>query len=326
MLRIRKVSANLTRFPEFMQIYRTKYSDQNLGEEVQLWLELLDLVVFFYYHQTDQILLTTSEHGSGSGAMSSAEVDSALRDRRQHWMLVREETLAIPSQERSIYEGWNCISICTVPETAMDSQPLPTRNLNSMVALFLAVSAKVARSIGQGISGEWADLAAQFMLQAALESCQLQRGCVNDKNPLIYAFAWGWIPPQYWIDYQTNNGDIGVAAEIIINEMFEGSRSGVGQDEEWGNEVWQRARLGALSAFDISITRECPAEERVTAQLQHAAEQYPFHKFERKLMTFLKAVFALFRNPVLVQIEQGYLEGLTADQFQDFKSRVFLPH
>ena len=61
----------------------------------------------------------------------------------------------------------------------------------------------------------------------------------GDENPLAPAFAWGWIPPTYWDDYESGD-ESGVEVERMINNLFEDSGPG-GEARE--NSLWKEARL-----------------------------------------------------------------------------------
>jgi hypothetical protein len=89
---------------------------------------------------------------------------------------------------------------------------------------------------------------------------------------------------------------------------------------------WTSIRLEHLSAFGTSPGGNedyKKARRWQVERLRKIAEQYPIQKFNGKVVDYLEGLWKLGQKPLLVQIEEGKIEGLTQDEFEQFMENVF---
>ncbi|ERF71401.1 hypothetical protein EPUS_07429 [Endocarpon pusillum Z07020] len=293
---------------DFLHIYRAKYKSKELDEEVRLWMEILELVALVVYRLVKPFPLSTT--------VTSVAAQRQLAERRQYWLSARQKTSQVTEKESTIYKTLN--NFCTQPTTTIENQ-LPHPTLGSIIPLFFNISARIAIFIDQSMSEQWIELAAQFMLQAALESCLMLDGTVEGGNPLALSFAWGWIPSTYWKDFDSSDKS-GIEAELMINDMFADDRG----NQSKGDPAWQKARLKYMSLLGSLQSGERLDNRSLVTQLQKITNEYPIREFERKVMVFAQQMWEFCRKPLLVQIEEGRVKGMTECEFEDFKKRIFV--
>jgi hypothetical protein len=268
-------------------------------------------VVLISYRHFDPFPLSTS--------VSSTTAKAELAARRQHWLSARKETLRVTNKEQKIYSSWEKVNSKSPPRTS-ERLPHPSSTLHNISPLFFTISAKIAGFINQGISEQWAELAAEFLLQAALESCRTSESSRSSMNTLAIAFAWGWIPSAYWDDAKSDD-EAGIETEKLINTMFAVENGDVIKE----NEIWERTRRKYISNFSRSLPKEPGVDGQSNRWLTEIVTQHPMPEFEKKVVAFSKAMWEFCRKPLLVQIEEGGMEGMTSQEFDDLKKRVFLP-
>ena len=248
--------------------------------------------------------------------MTSDSTKQQLAQRRNYWLSARQRRSVSLDQEHSIYTAYD--GFCAKPSPPGQNR-LAYPSLRDISPLFFTISAKVARCIGQGISEQWMELAAQFMLQASLESCLMPGGTANGENPLAVSFAWGWIPPRFWDDIDSTD-ELDVEAELLINNMF------VEDDKKHTreNQVWQQTRLKYMSLFSVPHLEGRLDRHALFTHLTNVSGEHPVEDFEKKMVVFSKSIWEFCRTPLLVQIERGAVEGMTKAEFEDFKKRAFI--
>jgi hypothetical protein len=277
------------------------------------------VVLFAYRHHSGSLFARIA---NPTGNRSWLFLDPRDRERREFWLQSREGTSALSEQERKMYESWSIVDemLLTEAKKKLPDQGIAAIPVNSIAPLFFTVSAKISNWIDQGISELWADLAGQFMLQAAMESLRNSPASESKRYIIMFAFARGWIPAQCWDDFETDD-DTGVEAEVMINAMFEDENS----RDPTENQKWQETRLRCLSLFDLSKSDALPPPDRLAARLAKISKRYPVQKFEEQLMAFMKAMWEFCRKPLLLQIQEGKVEGMTAEEFEEFKRNALLP-
>ena len=295
---------------DYLHIYRAKYKPKELDEEIRLWMEILELVALIVYRLVEPFPFSTT--------VTSVAAQRQLAERRQYWLSARQKTSQLTEKECMIYKTFN--NFCTQPTTTTIENQLPYPTLGSIIPLFFNISAKIASFIDQSMSEQWTELAAQFMLQAVLESCLMLDGTVEGGNPLALSFAWGWIPSTYWDNFDSSD-ETGIEAELMINDMFVEDRG----NQLKGDSAWQKMRLKYMSLLGSLQSREKLDNHVLVTQLQKVAKEYPIREFERKVVAFAQSMWEFCRKPLLVQIEEGRVKGMTECEFEDFKKRVFVP-
>jgi hypothetical protein len=185
-------------------------------------------------------------------------------------------------------------------------------SLLDLQPLFLKLSA--ARGILERnttiIKKTWMHLAGQFMLQSCLE--QLLVNGTAESGVLREAFSWGW------------------EGEKSIDEMFETQSED--EETEW-EEIrtsWARLVSGTQSDKDrfiprLTINKQLTPTSRSTLLGRHllsVAAEYPLHKFERDLLNFLEMLHQELAPPLMVQLENGVVEGLSLEETQQLMMRA----
>ncbi len=271
-------------------------------------MEILELVALTVYRFVDPFPLSTTA--------TSMAARRQLAERRRHWLSARQETSQVTEEECTIYRIFN--NFCNHSTPIVESQ-LAYPTLGSIIPLFFNISARIAGFIDQSMSEQWIELAAEFMLQAALESGLMSDGTVEGGNPLALSFAWGWIPSTYWDNF--DSGDkTAIEAELMINDMFANDRG----KQLKVDPAWQKTRLKYMSVLSDLQSREELDNHELATQLQSVADEYPIREFERGVVAFAKAMWEFCRKPLLIQIEEGEVKGMTKSEFEDFKKRIFV--
>lgn len=303
---------------DFLTINKAKYKVKEYDEEVRLWLELLELVVLISYRKAEVPTLFSTDSTMNELQRVS---DSKQAERRIYWLSVRQDISAGTENEYAIYRKWGDTGARSSSGTYSNNHLKPAKKLSSISPLFFTISAKIASFIDQDISEKWMELAAQFMLHAALESCLIcqEDGSIGDL--LAFSFAWGWIPSSYWDAFGESRSDKSIEAEMVINTMFEDNDG----QEARENQTWREKRLQYLSLFNVSGSSSPPID-KFYEQAEKITYKYPIVQFESQLMEFLREMWKFCRKPLLVQIEEGEVEGIPQHDFEDFKKRIFAPN
>ncbi len=280
-----------------------------MDEEIGLWMEILELVALTVYRFVDPFpLLTTA---------TSMAARRQLAERRRYWLSARQETSQVTEAEYTIYKIFNNFCNQSRPTTVENQLAYPT--LGSIIPLFFNISARIACFINQSMSEQWIELAAEFMLQAALESGLTPDGAVEGGNPLALSFGWGWVPSTYWDNFDSGDKSA-IEAELTINDMFANDRGN--QLKEY--PAWQKTRLKYMSVLADLHTREELDNQDLVTLLQEIADEYPVRDFERRVVAFAKAMWEFCRRPFLIQLEKGEVKGMTNSELEDFKKRIFV--
>lgn len=279
-----------------------------MDEDVRLWMDILELVALTVYRFVDPFPLSTTA--------TSMAAQRQLAERRQYWLSARQKTSQVTEEECTIYKTFE--NLCDRSVNTVENQ-LAYPMLGSIIPLFFHISARIASFIDQSMSEQWAELAAQFMLQAALELGPMPGGTVTGGSPLALSFAWGWIPSTYWDDFGSSD-KTAIEAELMINDMFVDDRGKQSKEDP----TWQKTRLKFMSLLGSLQSRKKLNSHVLATQLQEVADEYPIREFEKQVVAFAKAMWEFCRKPLLVQIEEGRVNGMTKGEFEDFKEKIFV--
>ncbi|KAL9095531.1 MAG: hypothetical protein Q9165_002402 [Trypethelium subeluteriae] len=307
----------------FLVQFKAKHPPQAISSDLRFRLRLLQFVSLF----TRRLRSTTS----------SPTAESLQRLRNMHQARAARRATCIPPDFDQSLRVWDVFPLSETNltinrELALKSLKVKqattkvTYGLQTSVAvldllpLFMSLSAFLYQNFGWEIKDRWLELAAEFMLQAALDQ-YLIRG-TSGTEILHDCFSYGWnskhtasrkaeyrlnIPHLADHEYQDMDEE-----EEIINDMF--------YDEEIHTEIegWKEIRervMGFLKPEkDIGIVR----------QLKLTALQHPVFDFEGKVLSFLGALLECRDLPVLVQLEAGKLEGMSAKETAELKAKVGL--
>ena len=186
---------------------------------------------------------------------------------------------------------------------------------------FMSLSAYVFQETGFEVKELWMELAAEFMLQAALEQ-YLVHG-LGGAETLRMCFSYGWDSnadkdrrAKYWqANPSLTDEDCREMAEDedVNNDMF--------HDEEDDTEIkgWKEIRERFMNFLkpeqDMNLIR----------QMELAAAQHSVFDFEGQVISFLEAILSSSPAPFLVQLEANKIDGMTTEETAELKARVGLP-
>jgi hypothetical protein len=168
-------------------------------------------------------------------------------------------------------------------------------SLLDLLPIFMSLSAAKVHQANWKINGTWMSLAADFMQRAALE--QFWVFGTQQIEPIGAAFAWGWT------DHEASQSDPSSESHMV-NEMF--------QDEDTKMEIpeWTLIRSEHIKA--LLPTKAYPETQDICALSQ----------FEGTMISFLEGMLKSLRQPVLVQMEVGKVEGMSDAETSTFKTRL----
>ncbi|KAF2234709.1 hypothetical protein EV356DRAFT_141639 [Viridothelium virens] len=307
----------------FLGQFKAKHPPQAISSDLKFRLRLLQFVSLF----TRRLRPTTC----------SPTDESLQRLRNMHQTRATMRRTYIPPDFDESPRIWNVFPLSEINltinrELALKSLKVKqaannaTYGFQSSVAmldllpLFMSLSAHLYQETGGEVKGRWLELAAEFMLQAALEQYLIQGTCGTEI--LHECFSFGWRPKDianrkakhrrnshHLADHEYQEMD---KEEEIINDMF------YDEDNHTEIEGWKEIRERIIGFFkpekDIGIVR----------QLELTASQYPVFDFEGKVMSFLGALLKSRDLPILVQLEEGKLEGMSAKETAELKAKVGL--
>ena len=196
-------------------------------------------------------------------------------------------------------------------------------SLLDILPFFMQVSAARNAMNDSNLTDRWMQLACSFMLQACLEK-YLVFGA-KGVYAIDEAFSWGYKEHEHdEIDVDVGHGmTSGIDSEV--NAMFE--------DEEYATQVegWDdikaayitllfspRSENGSSSQNLPSTSAEGAKRMEPISHLETVAAKYPIASFEASLLKFLEALSNSISEPVLAQLENGKLHGMTEQQTQKF--------
>jgi hypothetical protein len=157
-----------------------------------------------------------------------------------------------------------------------------------------------------GLQRDWMNLAGQFMFQSAMEQLFIYK--TQDPEVLKEAFSWTWKADK--------NGDERLA-------------------QQGGEELVEWEHIRTCWAAAVSASRSLVRSQTNVLQLnpqsagttlsRHllgVAKQYPLHLFEAQLMAFIDRLHRSLSSPLLSQIDDGEVDGMSSDQFKELIRRA----
>ncbi|KAI9787744.1 MAG: hypothetical protein M1839_000276 [Geoglossum umbratile] len=194
-------------------------------------------------------------------------------------------------------------------------------SLRDTLPQFMELSAYITSTYKSGrVNETWEKMAAEYMLQAALEA-YLVYGEQGD-GPLRECFAWGF-------DESDEEG-------VLVNAMF-------WDEEEEVMQKWMGIRGEHLRAvrpplpsittkppFFILLNLTAPPAQlippptasTIQSHLESVAARFPLFRFEGKLLDFLWALTRHDTVPTLVQLESGVLDGFSREETEALSLKV----
>lgn len=196
-------------------------------------------------------------------------------------------------------------------QVRLASRPL----LLDLLPDFLVFSARTAALLDQNVSEQWMQLAASFMFQAALEQYATTDSLSLDE--LDEAFAWGWRRkyPRSQEQHTREASDAQLSEEsdlIETEDMF----CTHGGDAQIGG--WRATRCEYKAKF-LRMRTKTWGEH-----IEELENEFPVTAFEETLLEYLNSLFTqIQKKPILIQLEEGQLEGMSKCQTANLLQRAF---
>ena len=329
----RSLANSLTMSDSFLSIFKARHSTYRPDPELRLRILLLKLTTLFTQRMTSnpttpaqpalQELRQSNEqraqywqHNVWHCPSSSFDTDSfrnnlpisqqELERNRAHVL----HELGIPAEDEDYEDAFYGTSSCI--------------SLLDIMPLFMKVSAARNAMSGSNLTERWMQLACDFMLQACLE--QFLVFGAQGSDAIDEAFAWGYVEDGHGHINGIEEGEPAMSNRDEVDAMFE--------DDEYAMEVegWSETKASYLNQLFPSVaggTRSIDSDpatakddtvtsEDVVSHLETLAARFPIATFEASLLGFLEALSKSIPDPVLIQLEAGKLDGMTARETEEF--------
>jgi hypothetical protein len=179
-----------------------------------------------------------------------------------------------------------------------------TPSLHCLLPLFIELTAaRVDLDDDWLPTGEWFDLAGQFMLQAVIGE-YLCNGAYGQET-FNTIFAYGCPGVERWAEEPSD--------VIAMRRLFCTETNPREQSREWTNV--KRQYISTLLPRDRS-------ESNLQA-IQRAQEQHPYAAFEESLLSFLKYLHGGLLKPDLAQVEEGRI-NIDGNELSEAESRAMI--
>jgi hypothetical protein len=317
-------------FDHFLELFKINHPQYDFSPSTDFCLKLLQFAVLFTCRKSPQALSPSSR----DQLKQAIKQNSVIRSK---WWDTRRLPDGRSSQEDRIMDRWR--GFFTLPACAENGEETTLAgNLHAEVAKFipllellprfLDLSADMAANLGQDVTKQWMELAAEFMLQSAWEK-HVYLDADSNEEPLKVAFGWGRWEGEEELENALISADSSAevkAAEVRVNAMFSTSEESPEEDARQEIPEWSKIKPEYLSAFGIPPDGSGGGKEaqRVQVkQLRKIADRFPIKVFDGKIVDYLEGLWKLGRKPLLVEIEEGKMEGLTKEQFGEFMKNVF---
>jgi len=310
---------NLVMVDSFMAIFKARHAGYVMDNELRFRLLLLKFVTLFTQRltrnpttpakeQLQELRNANAERARvwRGGAEEPAPLDDTdnrpveqdIERNRAH--VLRE--LNIPAENEEYEDAFYGTSACIA--------------LLDLLPLFMRVSALRDAMTGSEdkVTELFMCLAAEFMLQACLEQILVIGTKRKLGNLLGEAFAWG-----YKKNCKSEDKEIDM---MFTDPMYEVEVQGWKNIKEAHYIQLLPRRTSTLKdpcAIPSSIdTMESRAARDTIAQLGEVAAKHPVAQFERSILEYLTAMADSISKPVLVQLEDGELDGMSRPETQQF--------
>ena len=199
---------------------------------------------------------------------------------------------------------------------------------------FMDLSAQIIQLTETRVTAIWLQLAADFMLQAAMEGVLTSpigsHGPKINHETLLACFGWGLpIDMSNFVRSMDDEDPDLMATETAIHQMLLSSTTNKTSE----TTSWESGRTGPISALMEYIHPEDEEAEGADWDIDYRRyhfvdlrERHSIQEFEIQVLDYIKnlqLVWAQLNDePILLQIEQGRLEGLDEEEFRAFMDRV----
>jgi hypothetical protein len=179
-----------------------------------------------------------------------------------------------------------------------------TPSLHCLLPLFIELTAARVNLDDDWLpTGDWFDLAGQFMLQAVIGE-YLRNGAYGQET-FNTIFAYGCPGVERWAEEPSD--------VIAMRRLFCSENNPREQNREWTNV--KRRYISELLPQDRS-------ESNLQA-IQRAQEQHPYAAFEESLLSFLKYLHEGLVKPDLAQVEEGRI-NIDGNELSEAESRAMI--
>jgi hypothetical protein len=317
-------------FDQFLELFKLNHPSYDFSPDTEFSIKLLQFVILFTHQKSPEALSPSSRERLKQLSKQNCII-------RIKWWDTGRSIDGQSSPEENIFDSWRDFFALPGSAESGEQKDLPCNihadgadfiPLFDLLPYFLDLSADMAAILGQDVTEQWMVLAAEFMLQSAWEKHVYLDADANEE-PLKVAFGWGRWDQEEELENALMSGDASgeaKATELRVDAMF--STSDESSGEATGQEIpeWNKIRLEHLSAFGNlpeGMEGGEQAQRWQVKQLRKIADLFPAEVFDGKVMDYLEGLWKLGRKPLLVQIEQGKIEGLTKEEFDGFMQNVF---
>lgn len=263
---------------------------------------------------------------------------------RLRWLRTREGSASrddLPSQNREISHS--------PPDTSLSLS-------HHLLPRFLHLSSRI-QPPECDLSLKWIEIVCGIMLQASIEILDdpnlLSGDTETAKFPLEMCCAWGYIARKH---YSTNSSIAECLASHLhaegtelpeqeamkmiqqtlsredeIWEMFDDDVESLAVSQD--HSPWMKARRRTRTLiFDTLNAMEEDSHDKERLPVKWLSKQHSLSTFVGQLHHFLKTSWQRLHSaewegqPILIQIEQGGLEGLDAEEFESFRVKAGIEH
>ena len=320
-LKAESAASLLQVFDLFLQLFKANHPNRDFLPELNFNIKLLEFTVLFTQRNAPQALSSSSR----DQLRKTSQQNAAFR--MKWWAKGRRDDQGSAAED-TIIGCWHDYftlspSTSTDLKASLQADAAKVISLIELLPLFLDLSADMAILLGQDVSEQWMRLAAEFMLQSAWENHAHLASEAGDE-PLKIAFGWGQWDRREELD-DTMLSAVATAAEVHVDALFRTfDRS---PEEAAGQEIlaWSKIKLEYLSAFGTTpagVTNVHHGQRWQVKRLKEISERFPSVRFHSKMAEYIEDIWKLGRKPILVQIEEGRIEGLTEKDFEDLKENL----
>lgn len=283
----------------FIQLFKHKYPNHQPPQDLQFSIRLLQFIAAFTrrFHPSPTTPSLT--------VLRELRLENYHRARRYGKPDVDRRSHATPtiSQTRLVRNQQHVFKQLLVPKASSGFYGTEdSMSLLDLLPQFMALSAAQVQKSEWIMNELWLNTAAEFMLQAALE--QFSTFGQSGWQVVAEAFAWGWNPT---LEDSVSDD------EKSINRMFKD------ETEQCEIERWESVK----HQYWVAIANDDGIDWDV--HLADVAERFPIFRFDGLILDFLHGLFKILKTPVLVQLEQGQLEGLTREETEAFSRQIEFP-
>ncbi|KAK2794974.1 hypothetical protein FQN52_006853 [Onygenales sp. PD_12] len=272
-------------FDVFMQLFQQNHPDAELSDDLRIKLQILTVTNLFCRRYRASVFMPSKETLQ-TQRQHNKERANAWLQQHKGCIILPENGAADGPTDRASRETIRrqMYSLMRVPY----DENIPA--LDSAVTLldilpeYMALCRMVSKTVQDG---NWMDQPIFFMLHSALEQILIHGTTIS--HAANEAFAWG-CP----LDVESTQFE---KADFII---------------EW-------------EAFRDSVKESLFPDTQTTWESQLGElldKKSPLTQFEDSILVWLEGVLRLQNTPILAQLEEGNLDGLTVEETEAFMDRV----